>query len=110
MTPVQATAAPNSPTIAVPWVPRNRESRPAITSAAMRPCRFAGPGERDEAPLAGDEVLDLDGVADGEDVGVARAHLLVDADAAALADLEPPPFASAVSGRTPSARITRSAG
>ena len=46
------------------------------------------PGERDERPLAGDEVLHLDRVADGEDVRVARAHVLVHADAAALADLE----------------------
>ena len=69
-------------------MPRKRESRPAITSAAMRPCRLAGPASAIEAPLAGDEVLDLDGVADGEDVRVARAHLLVDADAAAFADLE----------------------
>ena len=43
LTPVHATAAPNSPMIAVPWVPRKRESRPAITSAAIRPCRLAGP-------------------------------------------------------------------
>ena len=37
----------------VPWVPRKRESRPAITSAAIRPCRFAGPasGMRDHSPV-----------------------------------------------------------
>ena len=46
------------------------------------------PGQRNQAPLAGDEVLDLDGIADGEDVGVAGAHVLVNADAAALADFE----------------------
>ena len=45
-------------------------------------------GQRDQAPLAGHEILDLDGIADGEDVRVARAHVLVDADAAAFADLE----------------------
>ena len=82
-------AAPNSPMTEVPWVPRNRESRPAMTSAAIRPCRLAGPGERDQRPLAGHEVLDLDGVPDGEDVRIARAHVLVDADPAALADLQP---------------------
>ena len=47
------------------------------------------PRERNEAPLAGHPVLHLDGVADGEDVRVARPHVLVDADPAALADLEP---------------------
>ena len=44
------------------------------------------PGQRDQAPLAGHEVLDFDGIADGEDVRVARAHVLVHADAAAFAD------------------------
>jgi len=34
-------------------------------------------------------VLHLDGIADSEDVGVAHAHMLVDTDAAALADVEP---------------------
>ena len=33
----------NTPTTAVPCVPRKCESRPAITSAAIRPCRDAGP-------------------------------------------------------------------
>ena len=47
------------------------------------------PGERDQGPFAGDEILDFDRVADGEDIRVARAHLFVDADPAALADLEP---------------------
>ena len=46
------------------------------------------PGQRDERPLAGDEILDFDRVAHGEDIRVAGAHLLVDADAAALADLD----------------------
>jgi hypothetical protein len=45
-------------------------------------------GECDQAPLTGDDVLDLDCVPGGEDVGVARAHLLVDADAAELSDLD----------------------
>ena len=45
-------------------------------------------GQRDEAPLAGAEVLDLDGVADGEDVGIAGAHVLVNANASALADFK----------------------
>ena len=47
------------------------------------------PGERDQAPLTGDEIPDLDGVADREDVRVAGAHLLVDADPAELPDLDP---------------------
>ena len=37
------------------------------------------PGQRDERRIAGDVVLDLDGIADGEDVRVAGAHLVVDA-------------------------------
>ena len=36
--------------------------------------------------------FDLDRVTDGEDVRVARAHVLVDADASALAELEPGRF------------------
>ena len=47
------------------------------------------PGERDQGPFAGDEILDFDRVADGENVRVARAHLFVDADPSALADLDP---------------------
>ncbi len=46
-------------------------------------------GERDQRPLPGDKVLHFDRVADREDVGVARAHVLVNTDAPALADLEP---------------------
>ena len=89
LAPVQATAAPNSSTTAVPCVPRKRESRPAITSAAIRAWRFAGPASaiRLHSPVT--KSLHLDGVADGEDVGVAGAHLLVDADPAELADLDP---------------------
>jgi hypothetical protein len=51
------------------------------------PLPIGRPGQRHQAPLAGDDILDLDGVADREDVGIARAHLVVDADPAALADL-----------------------
>ncbi len=53
------------------------------SDAALTVCRT---GQRHEAPLSGREVLDFDGIADGEDVRVARAHVLVDADAPALAD------------------------
>jgi len=81
---------------------------PAITSATIRPCRWRA-GERDERPLASDEILHLHRVANGEDIGVARAHVLIDTDSSALADLDPAIFASAVSGRTPIARITMSA-
>ena len=54
----------------------------------MRPCRFAGPGERDQTPFARPEILHFDGIADREDVRVARAHVFVHADAAAFADGE----------------------
>ena len=47
------------------------------------------PGQRDERPLAGDEVFDLDRIADREDVRVAGVHLIIDADPAERADLEP---------------------
>ncbi len=46
------------------------------------------PGQRDQAPFAGHEILDLDDIADGENVRVAGPHLLVDADPATLTDLE----------------------
>jgi hypothetical protein len=46
------------------------------------------PGQCDEAPLAGSEILHFDGIAHGEDVRVARAHVIVHADAATLADDE----------------------
>ncbi len=45
-------------------------------------------GQRDEVPLSGPEILDLDGVADGEDIRVAGAHVLIHADAAAFTDSE----------------------
>jgi hypothetical protein len=74
--------------IEVPWAPRKRESRPAMTSAAIWPLPVGRPGQRHAAPLAGDDVPDLDGVADREDVRVGGPHVLVDADPPALADLE----------------------
>ena len=46
------------------------------------------PGQRDQAPFAGHEILDFDGVADGEDIRIARAHLFVYADPPAFADLQ----------------------
>ena len=75
LTPVQAAAAPNRPMIAVPCVPRKRESRPAITSAAMRPCRLAGPASATRLHSPVTTSLHLDRVADREDVGLAGAHL-----------------------------------
>ena len=57
--------------------------------AALAVCRA---GQCDEAPLAGAEVFHLDGIADGEDVGVAGAHVLVNANAAAFADFQPGRF------------------
>ncbi len=47
------------------------------------------PSQRDKAPFAGDEILDLDGISNGENVRIAGAHPIVDADPAALADLKP---------------------
>jgi len=47
------------------------------------------PGQRHEAPRTGHVVRDLDRIADGEDVRVARAHVRVDADPPAVANLEP---------------------
>ena len=57
-----------------------------IGSDAALPVRR--PRERDEAPFTGDEVPHLDGIADGEDIRIARSHVLIHADAAALADFE----------------------
>ena len=45
-----------------------------------------GSGERDETPFAGHEILDFNGVTDGEDIRIAGAHLVVHADSAAFAD------------------------
>ena len=47
------------------------------------------PGERDERPLAGDKVLDFNRVADGKDIGIARAHVLIDAYSSSLAEFDP---------------------
>ena len=74
--------------MAVPCVPRKRESRPAMTSAAIRPCRLAGPAEGDQTPLAGDEIFDFDGITDGKDIGIAGAHLVIDANAAAFTECQ----------------------
>ncbi len=69
---------------------------PAVTGIASgdRIGRYAAlpvrrPSQRHKAPLAGHKVLDLDSVADGEDIRIARAHLVVNADASAFADVEP---------------------
>ena len=43
--------------------------------AALPVCRS---GEGNQAPLAGDEILDLDRIADGEDVRIAGAHVLIE--------------------------------
>ena len=45
-----------------------------------------------------------------QDIGIAGPHVLVDPDTSALADRSPAALARVVSGRTPRARITRSAG
>ncbi len=89
MAPVVATVPPKIPMTEVPWVPRNLESAAGdhIGRDAALPVRR--PCERDQGPFAGDEILDFDRVSDGENIRVARAHVFVDADPAALADLEP---------------------
>jgi len=51
--PVIAIVRPKQPQTAVAWDPRNFESRPQIESAAIRPCRLAGPakGRKDHSPV-----------------------------------------------------------
>ncbi len=46
----------------------------------------------DQAPFAGNEVFDFDGITDGEDIGIAGAHLVVDANAAAFTECPVRPF------------------
>ena len=53
------------------------------------PLPVGGACQRNQAPVAGDEVLHLDRVAHREDIGLTGAHLLVDPDAAALAERQP---------------------
>ena len=47
-----------------------------------------GPGQRHLGRFAGHEIHDLDGIADGVNVGIAGLQILVDADAAAGPDLQ----------------------
>ena len=89
MAPVVATVAPKIPRTEVPWVPRNLESAPGDHIGRDPALPVRRPCERDQGPLAGDEIFDLDRVADGENIRVARAHLFVDADPSAFADLDP---------------------
>ncbi len=44
------------------------------------------PGQRHERRFTGYEILDFDCISDGEDIRVARAHLIVDQDTAPLVD------------------------
>ena len=68
-------------------------------------------GQRDERRRAADPVALLDRVADGVDVGVAGAAVLVDRDATRSADAEAGHRArGVVSGRTPIEPTTSSAG
>ena len=76
----------------------------------MRPCRFAGPASATRQTLAGQAVLLLDGVADGEDVRVAGAHWSSTRMPPRSPTSMPAISASAVSGFTPMPRITMSAG
>ena len=89
MAPVVATVAPKIPMTEVPWVPRKRGVSAGDHIGCDPALPVGRPCERDQGPFAGDEILDFDRVADGENIRVARAHVFVDADPAALADLEP---------------------
>ena len=53
--------------------------------AALAVCRA---GQRNQRRTPGDEITDLGGVADRENVPVARAHLIVNSDAAGRTDLQ----------------------
>ena len=68
----------------------------------MRPCRLAGPAARETTH--GQAIFDLDGIADGEDVGIAGPRLIVNADAASRTNIMQACFASQFS---PDARRCR---
>lgn len=53
--------------------------------ASLAICR---PGQRNQFPLPGEEIFDFDGVSYGPDARIAAAHLLIDADASTLANLQ----------------------
>ena len=96
--------------IEVPWVPRKRESRPAITSAAMRPCRFAGPASamRLHSPVTKSLTSTASPTAKMSGLLVRICSSTRIPPRSPIS--RPAVFASVVSGRTPSARITMSAG
>ena len=98
------------PTTAVACTPRKCGSRPAMDSAATRPCRFAGPasGSTVSWPVRTSRTS-LCRIADGPHAWIRRPHLPVGDDAAAWADREPGGARQLRLGRTPIARITRSA-
>ena len=94
----------------MPWVPRNRESRPEITSATMRPCRFAGPASatRQSSPVMQSVFSTASPTAkmSGSLVRIWSSTRMPPS----LPTSMPAISASAVSGFTPIPRITMSAG
>lgn len=73
----------------VPWAPAKRLSSPQMTSAATRPCLFAGPASEMSASSPVTRWLTWHGVAHGVDVLDAGLHAVVHDDAALDARLKP---------------------
>ena len=101
---------PNTPTTAVACTPRKRAARPADRLGRDPPLAVGWAGERQDHLLARDHVAHLDRVADGPDApdrpsASARRRRCRRAGRAAA----PRPSRAPVSGRTPMARMTRSA-
>ena len=96
--------------MAVPWVPRKRESRPAITSAAMRPWRLAGPasGTCDWAPVTWSRTSMASPTAKMSGTLVRMWSSTRMPPRSPIA--RPAVFASPTSGRTPMPMTTMSAG
>ncbi len=95
--------------MAVPCVPRNRESRPAITSAAMRPCLLAGPANaiRLHSPVTKSFTSTASPTAK---ISGSLVHICSSTRIPPRAPISSPAIlASVASGRTPMASITRSA-
>ncbi len=110
LAPVQAAAPPNTPMIAVPWVPLKWESRPVMTSAAIRPWRFAGPasGTWIDAPVTWSRTSMASPTAkmSGTLVRIWSSTRIPPRSPMAM----PAVFASPISGRTPMPITTMSAG
>ena len=72
--------------IAVPWVSLVDGVAAQGVVGGDAALAIGRAGQRNHGGEAADQVLDLDGVADGVDVGVGGPHVLVHDDAPALAD------------------------